>query len=124
MSWEMEELDKDFREALSKIDFKKYDPYSRTFMTPLFIGMLLTAMKITEDDVEDELEGAEKYFRMYEETGDSDFKGMASDELRHAGILIKKHLAKNPDSERRDRLNALEKKRQEMLKMIAAKQEA
>ncbi len=124
MSWEMEELDKDFREALSKIDFKKYDPYSRTFMTPLFIGMLLTAMKITEDDVEDELEGAEKYFRMYEETGDSDFKGMASDELRHAGILIKKHLAKNPDAEGRDRLNALEKKRQETLKMIAAKQEA
>ena len=124
MSWEMEELEKDFLEALSKIDFKKYDPYSRTFMTPLFIGMLLTAMKMAEDDVEEELKGAESYYETFLETGDSDFKGMASDELRHAGILIKKHLAKNPDSEKREKLNALEKRRQDMMKMIASKQEA
>lgn len=118
-------LHEDFEKALSEIDFSKaYDPYSKAFMKPLFIGMLLTAIKMTEDDVEDELDGAGKYFQMYEETGDSEYKGMASDELRHAGILIKKHLAKNPDIEKREKLNALEKRRQEMLKMIASKQEA
>lgn len=118
-------LHEDFEKALSEIDFNKaYDPYSKAFMKPLFIGMLLTAIKMTEDDVEEELEGAESYYETFLETGDSDFKGMASDELRHAGILIKKHLAKNPDIEKREKLNALEKRRQEMLKMIASKQEA
>jgi hypothetical protein len=118
-------LHEDFEKALSEIDFSKaYDPYSKAFMKPLFIGMLLTAIRMTEDDVEEELEGAEGYYETYLETGDTEYRGMANDELRHAGILIKKHLAKTPDAEKRERLNALEKKRQDMMKMIASKQEA
>ena len=113
-------LEEDFEKALSEIDFEKaYDPYSKAFMKPLFIGMLLAAIKLTEDDIEEELEGAWKYYRMYELTSDAEYKTMANDELRHAGILIKKHLAKNPDSEEREKLNVLEKKRQDMLKMIS-----
>ena len=45
-----EELKKDFKEAVSEIDFQKYDPYSRTFMKPLFIGQLMVAMKCFMDD--------------------------------------------------------------------------
>ena len=85
-------LKKDFDEALSEIDFSKaYDPYSRQFMKPLFIGMLLSAIKLTEDGVEEELDGAEKYLAMYEETGDAGYKEMAGDELKHAEMLMKRH---------------------------------
>lgn len=96
-------LEKDFEEALSKIDFSKaYDPYSKDFMKPLFIGMLLTAIKQSDDDVKDELNGAKTYWNKYLETNDSQFKDMAHDELKHAGILIKKY-----EAERQEMLKAL-----------------
>lgn len=117
----IETLEEDFKKALSVIDFEQpYDPYSKDFMKPLFIGMLLTAMKMNEDDVEEELDGARKYWKMYEDSGDVQFKEMAHDELRHAGILIKKHLAKTSDEEKKEHLNRLEKERQEMLKLVKA----
>ena len=98
-----ETLEKDFEEALSKIDFSKpYDPYSKDFMKPLFIGMLLTAIKQTDDDVKDELNGAKIYWNKYLETNDSQFKEMAHDELKHAGILLKKY-----EAERQEMLKAL-----------------
>ena len=102
-------LREDFDEALSHIDFDKaYDPYSKDFMKPLFIGMLMTALKLNdEDDVAEELDGAEKYIMLFQKTGDVQYKEMATDELRHAGILLKKH----PHE-------VHEKKRQELLKMI------
>ena len=117
----IEELKKDFKKAVSEIDFKKYDPYSRTFMKPLFIGQLLVAMKSVyeEDDVEEELDGAETYINRYLETNDVAYRDMASDELRHAGILIKKHLA-GADENYKAELNAHEKERQELLKMVSA----
>lgn len=113
----LEELKKDFKEALSHIDFSEYDPYSKTFMKALFIGQLLMAVKEMEDDVDEELDGARNYWNKYLETNDVQFKEMAHDELKHAGILIKKHLATADDSEKAY-LNGLEKERQEMLKLV------
>ena len=114
----VEVLKEDFKEALSHIDFDKgYDPYSRTFMKALFIGQLLMACEELEDDVEEELDGAKTYWEKFQETGDSQFRDMAHDELRHAGILIKKHLV-NADEEEREHLNSLEKERMEMLKLV------
>ena len=114
----VEVLKQDFKDALSKIDFsKEYDPYSRPFMKALFIGQLLMACEELEDDVEEELDGARTYWEKFQETGDVQYREMAHDELRHAGILIKKHLAKADESER-EYLNGLEKERQEMLKLV------
>lgn len=111
-----EELKKDFKEAVSEIDFQKYDPYSRTFMKPLFIGQLMVAMKCFMDDdpVGEELDGAEEYIEKYLASGDSTYKEMAADELRHAGILMKKTGDEHP---------AHEAKRQELLKMISSRVE-
>lgn len=115
------ELKRDFEDALSRIDFKRYDPHSREFTKALLVGQLYAAAKaLHEDDVEEELDGAEKYYEAYLRTGDAAFKDMASDELRHAGILIKKHLAKTTDENRRAELNAQEKKRQELMKTVSA----
>lgn len=124
MEEDIEELEKDFKEMLACIDFKNYDPHSKLFMRALFIGQMYQAVKTLEnsDEIEEELTGAEKYFDRYTATGDSTFKEMASDELRHAGILIKKHLAKTENEKKREKLSAYEKKRQEMLKEISMKE--
>lgn len=72
------------------------------FMKPLFIGMLLAAIKLSDDDVKDELNGARTYWNKYLETSDSQYRDMAYDELKHAGILLKKY----------------EKERQELLEAV------
>lgn len=114
-----EVLEQDFKEALSQIDFNQpYDPYSKEFMKPLFIGQLLLAVKSVENDVDEELDGAKKYWNIFQETNDAQYREMAQDELKHAGILIKKHLAKTTDPKTREKLNELEKERQEMLKLV------
>ena len=114
-----EVLESDFKEALSQINFNEpYDPYSKEFMKPLFIGQLLMAVKSVEDDVDEELDGAKKYWKIFQETNDAQYREMAQDELKHAGILIKKHLAKTTDPKTREKLNELEKERQEMLKLV------
>ena len=111
-------LEKDFAESLAAIDFNSpYDPYSREFMKPLFIGMLLTAIKMNENDVEEELDGARKYIDLFNETGDVQYREMAHDELKHAGILIKKHLAK-ADEKERVKLNEKERERMELMKLV------
>ena len=114
-----EVLEADFKEALSQINFNEpYDPYSKEFMKPLFIGQLLMAVKSVEDDVDEELDGAKKYWKIFQETNDAQYREMAQDELKHAGILIKKHLVKTTDPKTREKLNELEKERQEMLKLV------
>ena len=120
MDWAIEELKKDFKQAVSEVDFKNYDPYSRVFMKPLFIGQLLMAMKSVydENDVEEELLGAEDYINRYLASGDSAYKDMANDELRHAGILIKKHNA-TADEKKKAELAGLEQKRQDLIKYAA-----
>lgn len=113
-------LENDFKTSLEKIDFSKaYDPFSKSFMKALFLGQLWTCVKCLCDDVEDELNGAKNYYDIYLETNDAQYKEMASDELKHAGILIKKHLTKATDEKQKEKLNELEAKRQEMLKEFA-----
>lgn len=113
------ELKHDFTEALEHIDFKKYDPYSREFMKALFIGQLYMAAKCLcdDDDVEEELECAKKYMNEYLDNGDSAYKEMARDELKHAGILIKEHY-KHADADMKATLEEHENERQELLKRL------
>ena len=107
----------DFKNLLSKVDFNSYSPYDKEYMKALFVGQmwdlvhdLNKAMSEHKDhmemlpvqipqkysDIEEEIDGAKKYMKMSESTGDAQYKSMASDELRHAEILLKKAQAKNP----------------------------
>ena len=118
---ELAELRHDFKETLSCIDFSGYNPSDHRFLRALSVGLMYMAAKeiCGEDDVTEELDGAEKYFMLYEQTGDPSYKEMASDELKHAGILIKKHLSSSTDAGHREWLNAQEKKRHEMMRMVS-----
>ena len=115
----VKELRKDFKDILSTIDFKEYDPYSKKFMTAGFIGQMWFLVKslMDDDDVEEELDGAKTYFEKYLETNDSQYRDMARDELRHAGILIKKH-SEWADDEKQKVLDEHEAERQELMKAI------
>ena len=117
----LEELEKDYHTLVSRINFKDYDPLDPNFMKASVVGLMWLVGKelCCGGDVEEELDGAEKYFRLYEESGDSAYKSMAADELRHADTLIKKHLAKETDSETRETLAMLDRKRQDISKMIS-----
>ena len=119
MKLAMKELKKDFKEALSEIDFKEYDPFSKKFMKASFIGQMWMLIKMLhdDDDVEEELEGAEKYMEKWLSTGDTAFRDMAKDELRHAGILIKKHY-EWADDDKKAILEEHENKRQELMKRL------
>lgn len=110
-------LRKDFKEAIAEIDFDKgYDPYSKKFMKPLFIGQLYMALKCVCDteEVEDELEGAEAYIEKYLATDDETYKDMAHDELHHAENLMKRLSSSIGKTE----MQALESKHQELSRVI------
>lgn len=115
------ELRKDFKEKLNDIDFNEYDPYSKKFMTASFIGQMWFLIKeLAEDDeVEEELDGARKYYERYEKTEDETFLQMAKDELRHAGILIKKKY-EWADDEMKAHLEEQENERQMLMKEMEA----
>lgn len=123
MKMALKELKKDFKDCISEIDFKEYDPFSKQFMKAGFIGQMWMLLKMLhdDDDVEEELEGAETYIDKYKSTGDVAFRDMAKDELRHAGILIKKHY-EWADDEKKLVLEEHENKRQELLKMLEAEE--
>jgi hypothetical protein len=136
----MQEIEKesmhDFKHLMEQIDFSAYSPYSKDFMTALFVGQMWDLIRHlnkcmaaagteshAEDDatghkgsakkyadIEEELEGAKKYIKMSEDTGDAQYKSMASDELRHADILLKKALSKNPVPEELKMLHEMEEK--------------
>lgn len=120
MSNDIEELRNDLKEVLKCIDFKKYDPMSKMFERALNIGLMLVSVETLEktEDVKEELDGAKNYFEIYLKTNDVQFRDMASDELKHAGILIKKHLAKTTDEHKIKKLNDYEDERLDMLKII------
>lgn len=113
------ELRKDFKEKLNDIDFNEYDPYSLKSMTASFIGQMWFLIKeLAEDDeVEEELDGARKYYERYEKTEDETFLQMAKDELRHAGILIKKKY-EWADDEMKAHLEEQENERQKLMKKL------
>lgn len=123
MSNDIEELRNDLKEVLKCIDFKKYDPMSKMFERALNIGLMLVSVETLEktEDVKEELDGAKNYYEIYLKTNDVQFRDMASDELKHAGILIKKHLAKTSDEHKIKKLNDYEDERLDMLKIISPK---
>ena len=54
---------------------------------------------------------------VYLDTGDSTYKDMAHDELKHAGVLIKEHY-KHADDKMKEMLEEHENIRQELLKRL------
>ncbi len=121
---EVMELEHDFKNALEDVDFTAYSPYSREYMKALFIGQMWDLVRKLheekEGDIQEEFDGAKKYLDMYKTTGDSTYKEMAADELRHAGILIKKHLAKATSQEEKDALNAMEAEKQRWMSTVSS----
>lgn len=126
----------DFLTLLANIDFKAYNPNSQEFTSALNAGLmwhLLSEMKETdvpetkmpamaesEDEISDELHGAKKYYQKFLDGGDTAFKEMAEDELKHAGILIKKANSKLPSGEEKAKLKSYEAELKELSDMINA----
>ena len=92
------ELLDDFWVALDKVDFSCYRPDSPVFMYPVTIGMLYTVLdKVDpENDVTEEISGAEKYMDLYEETKEPAYHTMAGDEVKHAKFLLGKMKQAHP----------------------------
>ena len=118
------EVFSDFTNSIKNINFSSYNPNSPEFQSALNVGLmwhLLCEMgeekienkivpekEIEKDEISDELYGAKKYFQKYMDSGDSVFKEMAKDELKHAEILIKKANAKLPSGEEKAKLKEYE----------------
>ena len=114
------ELEEDFRHLVDGLDLSHgYEPLSREFMRAAFVGLMLSALKMFGDEVDEELEGAEKYIEMYRKTGDSSYKEMASDELKHAGILIRKKLSGASTDEDKTSASEKERERQELQRKLS-----
>jgi len=112
----IEELENDFMTELKKIDFSDYSPRSEVFMYPVTIGMLhflLTRDTKEESDIQEEIDGARKYMELHEQTSDAAYKTLASDELKHARMLIGMSKVRNPMkdvSKYEKEINALQSK--------------
>ena len=131
----IDEVYSDFKSSLAGIDFSSYNPNSPEFMSALNVGLMwhllqelkgekienISMYKSSESekyDVADELFGAKKYFQKYLDSGDMVYKEMASDELKHAEILIKKAYSKLPNSEEKAKLKSYEDEHSQILKQI------
>lgn len=114
-----DEVRTDFEEAVSRIDFTKYDPFSSDFDSALRIGLmgfLLERMGIppaveketSEDGISAFISDSKHMLQKSIDTGDSDYKGMALKELDMAETLVKKALAKLPSGSERAKLKGYE----------------
>lgn len=124
MDFTINEVFTDFQNSLSSIDFKAYNPNSVEFQSALNVGLMwyllneiggenvekIVPMKMDseKDDISDELYGAKKYFQKFLDSGDTTYKEMAKEELKHAEILIKKANAKLPTGEEKVKLKDYE----------------
>lgn len=115
-----EEVKSDFDLALEKINFSAYNPNSAEFTNALRIGLMWhllceldggeadTESQKADDEIADEIMGAKKYLQRYIDSGDMNFREMASDELRHAEILLKKANSRLPTGDEKTRLKGYE----------------
>lgn len=114
-----DEVLKDFKESVSKIDFAKYNPKSDEFETALFTGLmymildktqddLATSYEESEDEISEEIHGAKKYLQRYMDTNEENYRKMASDELDHASFLLRKAYNKPIGNEDRSKLKKYE----------------
>lgn len=111
----------DLTRCLERIDFSgAYNPCGGDFLTALRIGQMMSVLSSPDDDVSGELSGAERYLAAYRETSDASFKEMAMDELRHAGILIKRYLSQAADEAVRMRMDGYERRRQELSRTVSS----
>lgn len=127
-----EEVGGDFRKALEKINFKKYNPNSAEFTNALRMGLMWHLLREvdgieptekpetskSDDEIADEISGAKRYLQRFIETSDTAFRDMASDELRHAEILLKKANARLPGGEEKQRLKEYESEIREVYGQI------
>lgn len=117
------EVFSDFKDSVAKIDFNSYNPNSAEFLSALNVGLMwyllqelgegkveIKAMvqESEKDEISDELFGAKKYLQRFMDSGDMNYKEMSSDELKHAGILIKKAYSKLPNAEEKAKLKSYE----------------
>lgn len=130
----IKEVYSDFKNSLSNIDFNSYNPNSPEFLSALNVGLMwhllqeiggenienkiVPEMETEKDEISDELHGAKKYFQKFMDSGDSVYKEMAKDELKHAEILIKKANAKLPSGEEKARLKEYELELKEISEKI------
>jgi hypothetical protein len=124
MSGIKSELENDFRQSLANIDFENYNPLSDEFRNALFIGLMenllfgKTEIESESDDVADEISDCKKYLQRYYDTKDETFREMAKDELRHAGIMLKKAWNKIPSAEEKPKLKDYESRINELKDLI------
>lgn len=121
----IDEVCSDFKNSLAGIDFNSYNPNSAEFISALNVGLMwyllqelkdekievVSMTKSSEsekDEISDELFGAKKYLQKFLDSSDLVYKEMASDELKHAGILIKKAYSKLPNAEEKAKLKSYE----------------
>lgn len=128
------EVFSDFKNSLADIDFNSYNPNSPEFLSALNVGLMwrllhelgeekienkiVPKMESEKDEISDELYGAKKYFQKFMDSGDSVFKDMAKDELKHAEILIKKANAKLPSGGEKARLKEYELELKEISEQV------
>ena len=95
------ELLDDFWSELDKVDFSDYRPDSPRFMYPTTIGMLYLILDELDkkSPVEEEIEGAEHYMQMYEETKEPAYHTMSGDEVKHAKFLLGKMKQAHPEED-------------------------
>lgn len=107
-----EELEKDLVRALENIDFKAYHPCSKRFVAAMNIGLMLDIInkQLEREPIMEEIDGAKKYLADFKSTGDTTYKNMAHDELRHAEILLHKAKTGMPGAEHSNKLKMYESK--------------
>ncbi len=119
----VEEVRADFMEAVGKIDFGSYDPFSSSFDSALRIGLMWQILKeldksapeeVSPDGIAVQIEQAKRLLQKSIDTGDPAYKTAASDALKSAGIQLKKAYAKLPTGEERKRLKDQETEIQEL----------
>lgn len=131
-----DEVLKDFKESLSRIDFSRYNPKSSEFETALYTGLMWMLMDECDEDgvdvlsvaveeepsdgISEELHDAKKYLQKYLDTRDGSYKDMASDELKHAGILLRKAYNRTIGNEERSRLKKYETEINQVSERISA----
>lgn len=108
-----EELAKDFDTLISKIDFKQYNPNSPEFRNAVLTGIMAFLLcnnheeytEEHEDEVKEEMEGAEKYYQKYKVTNDAMFKQMSQDELRHADYILRQKMLTPMSEQEKEKLS-------------------
>ena len=134
----IKEVFSDFKNSLAGINFSSYNPNSPEFMAALNVGLMwhllnelsengtdikaaMSAMEdeyAEKDEISDELYGAKKYYQKFIDGGDSAYKDLAKDELRHAEILIKKANAKLPSGDEKAKLKEYEAELKEISSLM------